>query len=402
MSQAVLRNTLRNITETLAHEMSHASSTSPDWSTREWRLAQAVAAMHGISPLLSRTLRWRGPAEWTRFLTQQYLHTQTRHALVQQLLRRIDSGLRANHIAGTALKGAALHDIGLYRAGERPMADVDLLVQQHDVVRAASVLESLGFQESDFSFKDRTFTPINNPASAALGEHAGNALKVELHHRIAERLPLRITPLPEVLLPSGSQPGLNAYPSLAALMLHLLLHASGSMAFRSLRILQMHDIALLDARMSSADWEQLLRLLPADRSAHWAWPPLALTRRYYPLQISNGVLEALRRDCPRALRAVTQRRLVSDASFSYPKINAFPGIEWSRSLPETAAFIVRRIRPSSEQLAARMRLAQTQSWCANDRWSTASQARRVARWILTRPMRLGTRRAVQAALGSME
>ena len=141
---------------------------------------------------------------------------------------------------------------GLYRAGERPMADVDLLVQQHDIARAASVLESLGFQESDFSFKDRTFTPINNPASAALGEHAGNALKIELHHRIAERLPLRITPLPDVLLPSGSPPGLNAYPSLAALMLHLLLHASGSMAFRSLRILQLHDIALLDARMSSA------------------------------------------------------------------------------------------------------------------------------------------------------
>lgn len=33
----------------------------PKWSEFEWRIARAAAAMHGISSLLHRDLRWRGP-----------------------------------------------------------------------------------------------------------------------------------------------------------------------------------------------------------------------------------------------------------------------------------------------------------------------------------------------------
>jgi len=53
--------TLRKITETLAGELACPTQHAPAWSDFEWKIARAVAAMHGVSPLLSRTLRWRGP-----------------------------------------------------------------------------------------------------------------------------------------------------------------------------------------------------------------------------------------------------------------------------------------------------------------------------------------------------
>jgi hypothetical protein len=92
-----------------------------------------------------------------------------------------------------------------------------------------------------------------------LGEHADNYLKVELHARIAEKLPLRITDVTDSVYPRTPHPGLNAYPSNAALMIHLLIHAAGAMASRSLRLLHLHDIALVSSRMAGSDWDELVK-----------------------------------------------------------------------------------------------------------------------------------------------
>ena len=137
------------------------------------------------------------------------------------------------------------------------MADVDLLVRPAEAQRTAVLLESLGFRQTGVTWKERVFTPVEGSASAELGEHAANNLKIELHERICERLPWHLTDVSEFVFPVQPQPGLNAYPSNGALMRHLLLHAAGAMAFQGLRILQLHDIALLAARMSDADWKEI-------------------------------------------------------------------------------------------------------------------------------------------------
>jgi hypothetical protein len=398
MSPRYLRRTLRKITEALAGELACPSSTSPDWSDHEWRLAAAVSAMHGISPLLSHTLRWAGPAGWVAFLDAQRIHTERRHTRIVELLQILDEGLRSLAIGGVALKGVALHAIGLYRPGERPMADVDLLVHPRDAERTVGLLRSLGFYESSSNWKERAFTPVAARAPADLGEHANNDLKIELHDRICERLPLRIVDVSDCIFPRAAHPGLNAYPSRASLMLHLLLHASGASAFQSLRILHLHDIALLSARMTGADWEELLRRRSPGQSLRWAWPPLAMTERYYSLKLPTDLRTALSRACPRLLKLFSQRREVSDVSYSYPRIDAFPGIEWSKSLPEMAAFMLTRIRPGDEHLALRDKNLLTQRWTAGSQWSSLSQVSRIARWLVARPMRPVTLHAVRAAL----
>jgi len=118
-----LHATLRKITERLAAELALPSDTAPDWSELEWKLARGVAAIHGVSSLLASALEWDGPPGWKLFLAAQRVQVAARHQRIEALLSQLDSRSREESVALMALKGAALHSLGLYRAGERPMAD---------------------------------------------------------------------------------------------------------------------------------------------------------------------------------------------------------------------------------------------------------------------------------------
>ena len=58
-----------------------------------------------------------------------------------------------------ALKGAALHAHKIYAPGERPMADLDLLVAESDTARAAQLLTELGFHPGHLTWKHQAFEP---------------------------------------------------------------------------------------------------------------------------------------------------------------------------------------------------------------------------------------------------
>jgi hypothetical protein len=389
--------TLRQVTERLARELASPGRSAPDWSDYEWTIARAVAAMHGISPLLSRSLPWRGPSIWTTFLEEQRTHTRARHGRIQKLLLTIDQKARETGVAATALKGAALHQLGLYEAGDRPMADVDLLVQPADVERTCALLRSLGFRQSAQTWKERVFTPVDDCASAKFGEHAANNLKIELHERICEKLPLYLTDISVSIFPLRPMPGLNGYPSNASLMRHLLLHAAGSMAFQCLRILQLHDIALLAGRMSVADWNEMTSpRLPRARM-WWAYPPLEMTSRYYEDTVPKPVLAALKDDCRFVLRALGARKSLADVSYSYLWVKAFPGIEWSQSIGEVLGFAATRVRPNARHLNQRKLDVASQNWAKQAEWSRLSQGRRMLRWLTSRQTRPVTMHAINAA-----
>jgi hypothetical protein len=391
------QGTLRKITEALARELACPTQRAPDWSDFEWKIARAVAAMHGVSPLLSKTLLWQGPAGWMTFLEEQRIHTATRHRRIADLLQRIDERGRAAGIAAVALKGAALHAMGLYAVGERPMADVDLLVRPADAERLARLLESLGFHEAWASWKERVFTPLVERAVGGLGEHSNNDIKIELHERICERLPWRLTDVTDCVFPTQARPGVNAYPSTASLMIHLLLHAAGAMAFQALRLLHLHDLARLSSRMSEADWDQVL----AQRrrgGLWWAFPPLHLAARYFSSCIPSSVLAALADDCPLVLNRVSRRKTLYDVSYSYPYVDAFPGVEWSQSIREVLEYAVNRVRPSAEHIALREHSAKSDAWASQNQWARLSQGRRIVRWVTSRPPRAVTMHAVNAAL----
>jgi hypothetical protein len=395
-SPSQLEQALREVTERLAAELGTPTLPAPVWSAMQWRVARAVAAMHGVSPLLAHCSNWQGPAEWSRFLADQRRHTARRHVRICGLLRRIDAGARAGGFAVMALKGSALHGLGLYAAGDRPMADIDLLVQPADAAPLGALLESMDYRLANADWRESVYVPAVSHDPAPLGEHAGNDVKIEAHERIAERLAWRVTDVTNSILPIAPRPGLNSYDSKAALMKHLLLHAAGSISRQSLRLLQLHDIALLAANMAPADWHELER--GASRhSLWWAYPPLRIAYRYYPRVIPADVLALAAGACPLWLRSAAARASLYEVSLSYPWVDAFPAMAWARSLRELCDYIANRLRPSASLLAARRRTLETEHWARRAAWGGLPQGRRILRWAISRPTRPATLHALTAA-----
>jgi len=391
----VLQAALRRITERLAYELAQPTADAPDWSDFEWQLARAVAALHGVSPLLATRLQWAGPPAWRSFLESQRAHVVSRHQRIADLLDQLDARFREAGVAFVGLKGATLHRLGFYRAGERPMADVDLLVHPEQTAHATQILESLGYSTTSTleSWKHKLFVPELRPVHTGVGEHSRNYIKIELHERIAEALPLRKYDLTAAIYPRDPNPGLNTYPSRTALLTHLLFHAAGAMVMRALRLLHLHDIALVTARMSDADWREF-----QDQSLWWALPPMQLAARYYPAVVPTCVLAGLSESCAWNLRRRARHQRLSDVSFSYLWIEAFPGIAWSQSLSEAVQWIKSRLLPDAQIRRERAAYARNEVTIANSKWGHLSQRRRMLRWMLSRQARPQVMHVVQTAL----
>lgn len=394
----VVQAALRNTTEWLANELADPTLVRPNWwSDFEWHAARAVAVIHGISALLITRLRWEGPDSWQAFLSEQRAHMEERHRRIEELLQVLDSRTTAEGIPAVALKGAALYSLRLYRAGDRPMADIDLLVKDHDLGAMGKILEQLGFRKKFALARHEVFEPIEGEPPAPFGEHSANPIKIEVHSSIAESLPLRTVDVSNRIFPTSPRPGLNAYPSNGALMTHLLLHAAGSMTSRAIRLIHLHDIALLSAHMSPADWSEI-------SSEWWAFPPLTLTASYYAC-VPDEVLSATAASCHWILRAAARRHKLSDVSLSHMWIPAFPGIEWARSPPEALVYAARRIMPSAAARALRPMLAVVQPETKHlqladvgSAWTNLSQSRRILRWLISRPLRPESLGPIRGAL----
>jgi len=391
---------LRKTTEFLARELVAPTAHPPVWTDFEWRIARAAAAMHGVSPLLRARLRWAGPESWRQFLGEQREHAVGRHLQIVRLLATIDSEARGRGIPLVALKGAALYARSLYAAGERPMGDIDLLVAPNAVEATAQLLASSGYAIDYTHLRHQVFRPANStiPPAGRLGEHVDNPIKVEVHTRIAERLPVLGTDITPLIFPGSAQAGLNEYPSAASLMMHLLLHAAGNMRTRALRLIQLHDIALLAAQLRQDDWEELLTARPEDRGPWWAFAPMMLTARYYPGVIPPGVLAQLRTQCPTLLRKHTHRQGLVGVSWSNILIEAFPGVEWSRTPGEALRFMRSRIWPSRDALRELNEGAALIPDVSAVPWYGLSHGKRILRWMFTRPPRVQTLLIVRAAL----
>ncbi len=392
-----LHDTVRQITENLAGQLKHASSAAPQWSQSQWLLARAVASVQGVSPLLAGSLPWEGPSGWQRFLREQHAHTQGRHARMRELLDRLDDAARSAGIGFVALKGAALDQLQIYKPGERPMADIDVLVNDQDAQPAGQMLTDLGFHRTHINWKHEAYVAGDHTPNG-FGENSANPLKVELHTRIRELLPVRATEITHCILPDQARKGLNPYPSRAALMLHLLLHAAGAMSVRAARLIQFQDIARLAATLDSLDWQELLaKETTLDQALWWAYPPLEMAARYCD-SIPQAVLTTLACRCPWWIRQTYRRRSVSEVSLSYLWVTAFPGIEWARSPYDALKYVKQRVIPDAQLRQLRKLLANTEPAAAHSTWAHLSQSQRILRWLTSRQARPEALRPIQLAL----
>ncbi|MCC4589094.1 nucleotidyltransferase family protein [Xanthomonas sp. NCPPB 1067] len=381
-SLRTIRHGLRTATERLAQELAQPGNDAPQWSRLQWQLAAAAAAAHGISPLLQRRSLWQN-ADWTHFLSEQRLHVEDRHRRIALLLTQIDSAARSAGIALVGLKGTALHRLGVYLPGDRPMADIDLLVEPDDAPAAAALLCALGYKSAFEQWKHQVFTPTHGAAIAGLGEHRDAPINIELHTRIQERLPLRSVDITARIRPERPQPGLNPYPGVGALMCHLLLHAAGGICHRSIRLMHLHDLALLATRMGPRDWDVLWE--DPEVTPWWALPPLLLLQRYYRTVVPTQVMTRLHAHCPRLLRLRVAQQTLTTASCSNLWLSALPGIAWCASLEEARRYLHNRVAPPAESRKERADMLRTQLWLQDRPWVRQTQTQRLLT-RLTRPV----------------
>jgi hypothetical protein len=391
---------LRQITEYLAQELVQPQSHPPAWTDFQWRIAQAVASMQGISSLLHLRVRWKGPVQWQIFLRDQRAHIAGRHQKFDLVMQALDSAARRHGASLTGLKGTELLRRALYAPDERPMADIDLLVPEAQVDSATRVLEECGFQATFKTWREHLFERRTEVAArtASFGEHVDNPMKIELHTKIQERLPVSVVDITEFVAMSRTQPGLNGYPSCASLMLHLLLHAAGNIRSHALRLIQLEDIARFARNFSEADWRELESLGASRAGIWWALPPLSLTARYYPGTIPESVIERVGSKCPWWLRRSIEQRSLCDVSWSNLRVYAFPGIEWSRSPLEAGRLMLNRIWPDPEARTQMSWFAAHHPGASGIPWYGISQARRMLRWAVSKPPRVQALLPVQAAL----
>jgi hypothetical protein len=372
-SAPVLRAALKHTTDRLAAELVAPSAAPPAWSEFEWRVAMAVSVMHGISGLLAGRMRWAGVPHWRTFLDEQLEQGRRRERRARDLLARLDASAREAGVPLLGLKGSALLALGLYAPGERPMSDVDLLARPEDAVAADRLISSLGYVVHSDWDRHRVYEPEHWGRDRGFGEHELNPTKIELHPAVDEPLPLQEIDITAALLPPDFRPGLNPYAGSAALLRHLLLHTAGNLRHRNVRLIQLHDIAVLGDRLDAEGWAQALAPASDGRPAWWAVPPLALARKQFPgrLQapgLDQALAPALAACPPALLRQVAEDGLV-EWSASHLDLPRLPGLAWTHSATEAVGYAFRRAVPRRQDRLAGQQAVQHEDWLAGSAWA---------------------------------
>ena len=208
----------------------------------------ASAERHGVGGVVLdawRAARMQLPPELERRLEALSVAQEIDHEAHLALLKRIDACLAEASLVAVALKGPLFAERYYRRPSTRATSDVDLLVRERDLDRAARALGSLGFTVADGADEARLRREHHH-----LHLSHPDALPLELHFRgysgfgrvlPSEPLVARRRPAP--------LPGMTALGVLepADELVFLAVHAG---AHRFVRLGWLYDLALLVSRMS--------------------------------------------------------------------------------------------------------------------------------------------------------
>jgi hypothetical protein len=246
----------------------------------DWTRLETLAAHHAVIPIVYRAVESRADAVPRHVLRRMWLGyraTVLRNRAVADLVADFSRRLSPASVACILLKGASLVRTLYTDPGLRHVGDLDLLVDERDVPRAASLLDVMGFRR--FGRPLRTEWPSCEFHLVYVRDGHGS-IPVELHWRLFQHyLPyvfelseVRERALPVAALPTGMFT-MSPEHELAHLCLHLERHA---IVYRSLierpdwlqllvmlrglaRLAWLYDVALyLQRRGGTLDWDRLV------------------------------------------------------------------------------------------------------------------------------------------------
>jgi len=248
-------------------------------ATCDWARLETLANHHGVTPIVYRAMEpWSDavPREILRRMWLGYRATVLRTRAVADLAADLGPRLSAVSVSGILLKGAALVRTLYSDPGLRRLSDLDLLVDERDVPRAAALLDAMGFRRVGRPL--RTEWPTCEFHVVYVHDRHGS-IPVELHWRLFEDYLPYVFGLSEVreqALPVAGLPGMftmSPEHELTHLCIHLERHA---LVYRSLidrpdwlqllvmprglaRLVWLYDVALyLQRRGGTLDWDRLV------------------------------------------------------------------------------------------------------------------------------------------------
>jgi hypothetical protein len=293
----------------------------------DWRYFSILSRHHGVGPILYRALHERAasvPAEWMQIFKAEYVTNAFHNQLAQTSVDKIGARFSSEQIPVIVMKGAALLRTLYDDQGLRILGDVDLLVDERDVERADTQLQTWGFKLSPSENAEEVGSRCHY--SLLYCWQLPRTVPVELHWRIFERYRPYVFDLDAVRAQARPFPGtppnvlvMAPEHELAHLCLHLDRHA---ITYRTLvgrtdwcellllpqglgRLAWLYDIALyLQRRNELIDWDSFV-----ETARRWAidgrlYATFEMARRALGVGPPPEVLQALNRGRPQLVERI--------------------------------------------------------------------------------------------------
>jgi hypothetical protein len=255
------------------------------------------AVRHGLAPLLYRHVL-DAPVEGERLPEAQatvrdaYLCNTLRNTAVWHDLGEVLQAFWKAGVSVIPLKGVHLAQLIYGDPGLRPIADLDLLVQEADLPRAEELLRTL------------EYTPVEGNSAVDYAHHhhlppfyKSGAIPIELHRTIeAAANPFAID---TAGLWERAQPAKIAGVEVRVLspedlLLHLCVHAAYNHRFE-VPLLSLMDIAeVARHHRSELDWRRLVSVAEQSGAGRFVYCLLSVVRQLLGAEIPQATLAAIR------------------------------------------------------------------------------------------------------------
>lgn len=263
-----------------------------------WRQLLALAQIHGVAPLLFWRLAKADllsaiPSAIASAFKETYTQTLINNRRMQSVFQAVVGELSAAGIGVMPLKGLVLAHRYYGDLALRPMTDMDVLVRQEDVARAASALRRLGYHAADGMGSPSGFYAMT---SATVAYARPQSLSIEIHWELFGRQAYRLA-LPAAAVWARSE-GLAIFEQ-SVRYLHprdqiwyLSVHAA--IEHRLQRLIWLVDIArCINALPADWDWDRFAHETVIAGVALPVVATLAYCRAFLGVTAPGSVLEYL-------------------------------------------------------------------------------------------------------------
>jgi hypothetical protein len=273
------------------------SARPPTLWASDWIEILRQAGENGIIPLLYHRLKTVVPAPELPPSAMHDLRDTAIRSAAQSLqirpeLSRILEGFRRHGIATTVLKGAHLGQVVYESFALRTMCDLDVMVRQDDLARAAGVLTESGYAPQYYGVENVDYARHHHIRPMA----KPGGIRVEIHWSIADpSAPFDIDIA--AIWQRARQARISGVDALVLspedLLLHLCLHASFSHQFRlGLRACwDIHEV--VRHHRDAIDWDQLVRRAQQWRIGRYVYLTLRLVRELLAADIPTAAIASL-------------------------------------------------------------------------------------------------------------